>query len=47
MRTFERHFLLLSLFCSAAFAQSPANDGFRSLEVDASKVTGEIRSFQG
>lgn len=47
MSSFARSFLLLSLFCSAAFAQSPANDGFRLLEVDASEVTGEIRSFQG
>jgi hypothetical protein len=38
-------FLLLS--CSTAFAQSTAQDGFRSLQVDAGKVIGEIRSFQG
>ena len=33
--------------CACAFAQDAANSGFRSLHVDASKVTGEIRSFQG
>jgi len=41
---------LLSLMlcaCAGAFAQDAANSGFRSLHVDAGKVTGEIRSFQG
>lgn len=35
------------LFGAAVFAQTTASPGFRSLHVDASKVTGEIRSFQG
>jgi hypothetical protein len=38
--------LFLTLFCSVAFPQSPGDD-FRSLQVDASKVIGEIHSFQG
>jgi xylan 1,4-beta-xylosidase len=38
-------FILLS--CSTAFTQSAAGDGMRSLQVDAGKVIGEIRSFQG
>jgi xylan 1,4-beta-xylosidase len=32
--------------CGVAFPQA-ANSGFRSLHVDAGKVTGKIRSFQG
>jgi len=39
--------LLLFLFCSSAFAQSAASNGFRTLHVDAGQVIGEIRSFQG
>src|SRR5271169_2484847 len=35
------------MLCACAFAQDAANSGFRSLHVDAGKVTGEIRSFQG
>ena len=35
------------LLCHAAFTQDAPKDGFRSLRVDASKVVGEIRSFQG
>lgn len=35
------------LSSSAALAQDATNVGFRSLRVDAGKVTGEIRSFQG
>jgi hypothetical protein len=35
------------LLCTTALAQDAPNAGFRSLRVDASKVTGEIRSFQG
>jgi xylan 1,4-beta-xylosidase len=39
--------LLFSLlFCTFAFAQNN-NSGFRTLHVDAGKVNGEIRSFQG
>ena len=47
MKSLSRFSLLLLLSCSVAFAQSPAQEGFRSLHVDAGKVTGEIRSFQG
>jgi xylan 1,4-beta-xylosidase len=47
MRSFAPRFLLLTLFCPAAFAQGPPADGFRSLEVNAGKVIGEIHSFQG
>ena len=45
-----------SLFCSClcslllgvtVLAQQPANPGFRTIKVDAGKVTGKIRSFQG
>ena len=37
----------ISLLSFAALAQTAAGSGFRSLHVDASKVDGEIRSFQG
>jgi xylan 1,4-beta-xylosidase len=47
MKIFSRACVLSLLLCSAALAQSPANDGFRSLRVDGGKVIGEIRSFQG
>ena len=46
MKIFARRLLFLTLFCSVAFPQSPGDD-FRSLQVDASKVIGEIHSFQG
>jgi xylan 1,4-beta-xylosidase len=42
-----RDCLCLLLLCIAAFAQDAANSGFRPLHVDASKVSGTIRSFQG
>jgi xylan 1,4-beta-xylosidase len=35
------------MLCAGGFAQDAANSGFRSLHVDAGKVMGEIRSFQG
>ena len=35
------------LFCAVMFAQDAADSRFRSLHVDASKIAGEIRSFQG
>lgn len=35
------------LLCAAAFTQDAPSEGFRSLRVDAGKVIGEIRSFQG
>ncbi len=47
MKILFRTFLSTMLFCSAAFAQSPSNAEFRSLQVDAGHVIGEIRSFQG
>jgi hypothetical protein len=47
MKTLGSHFLPLLLCAAAAFAQDATHAGFRSLHVDASKVTGEIRSFQG
>ena len=41
-------FLLLALIpYSVLFAQTPSPDGFRALKIDAGKVTGEIRDFQG
>jgi hypothetical protein len=46
MKSSARRLLFLALFCSVAFAQGPGDD-FRSLQVDASKVIGEIHSFQG
>jgi xylan 1,4-beta-xylosidase len=46
MKSSARRLLFLALFCFVAFAQSPGDD-FRSLQVDASKVIGEIHSFQG
>jgi hypothetical protein len=47
MKGLSRFFLLLLISCSAASAQVPATNGFRSLQVDAGKVIGEIHSFQG
>jgi len=35
------------LFCAISFAQEATNPQFRLLHVDAGKVTGTIRSFQG
>jgi xylan 1,4-beta-xylosidase len=39
--------LWTALLCVAVSAQNANQTGFRSLRVDASKVVGEIRSFQG
>src|ERR1035438_5768880 len=47
MNVLSRYCLSLLLLCAAAFTQDAANPGFRSLHVDAGKVTGTIRSFQG
>jgi hypothetical protein len=47
MISLSRNFLLLSCIGCATLAQSPAQDGFRTLHVDAGKVTGELRSLQG
>jgi hypothetical protein len=46
MKSFLRGVFLLALPC-AAWAQSPQPTGYRSLHVDAGKVIGQIRSFQG
>ncbi len=52
----DRHlfpYFLFLLICAAAFAQAPAPPvdalvlAFRDVQVDAGKVTGSIRSFQG
>jgi hypothetical protein len=41
-------FLLLALIpCPVALAQAPADHGFRTLTVDAGKITGTIRDLQG
>jgi xylan 1,4-beta-xylosidase len=45
MKMFRAGFTSL-LFCTFVFAQT-ADSGFRSLHIDAGKITGEIRSFQG
>jgi xylan 1,4-beta-xylosidase len=45
MKTLVRYGLCLLMLCAAAVSQT--GTGFRSLRVDAGKVVGEIRSFQG
>src|SRR5271156_6104738 len=41
-------YCLFSLLCCAfAVSQETTTAGFRSLRIDAGKVSGEIRSFQG
>jgi xylan 1,4-beta-xylosidase len=47
MKVLSRCVLLFLLFCGVASAEKPAIDGFRTLQVDAGRVAGEIRSFQG
>jgi hypothetical protein len=47
MRILLRNFFCSLLVCAAAFTQDAPNGGFRPLRVDAGKVIGEIRSFQG
>src|ERR1700677_3070834 len=47
MNPLLRKCLCALLLCVAAVAQNSSNQGFRSLHVDAGKVIGEIRSFQG
>jgi hypothetical protein len=47
MNRLTRCFLWLTLLSPAAFAQNPSTDDFRSPDVDASQVIGEIHSFQG
>ena len=47
MKTLLRYLLCLMALAIAASAQDTNHTGFRSLHVDAGKVIGEIRSFQG
>ncbi len=47
MKILLRNFLCLLLFSAAAFTQDASHGGLRSVRVDAGKVIGEIRSFQG
>lgn len=47
MKCFSRLCLLSLALCPAALAQISTNEGFRSLQVDAGKVVGQIHSFQG
>jgi xylan 1,4-beta-xylosidase len=47
IKTLARLCFCLLLLCPAAVPQDTSNSGFRSLNVDAGKVIGEIRSFQG
>jgi xylan 1,4-beta-xylosidase len=47
MKRWHGSLSILLLCAGGAFSQSTAVSGSRSLHVDAGKVTGEIRSFQG
>jgi len=47
MSVLSRYCLCFVLLCPAAFGQDVAQSDFRSLHVDAAKVSGTIRSFQG
>jgi xylan 1,4-beta-xylosidase len=47
MRTFSRYLFCSLLLCAALFARDTSKAGFRALRVDAGKLTGTIRSFQG
>jgi hypothetical protein len=47
MKRVARRSVFLLLFCSAALAQGQATSGFRTLQVDAGKIVGNIHSFQG
>jgi xylan 1,4-beta-xylosidase len=47
MRILLRNFLCPLLLCATAFTQDAPQRGFRSVRVDAGKVIGELRSFQG
>ena len=46
MNRLARCFLWLTLLSPAAFAQNPSTDDFRSLDVDASQIIGEIHSIK-
>ena len=43
----SRYCLFYLLLCTFAFSQDNVNAGLRSLRIDAGRVIGEIRSFQG
>jgi xylan 1,4-beta-xylosidase len=47
MKILLRDSVCLSILVAAGFAQDTTHAGFRFLNVDAGKVIGEIRSFQG
>jgi xylan 1,4-beta-xylosidase len=47
MKGFWRYCVCSLLLCVTAFGQGTANSGSRSLQVDAGKVIGQLRSFQG
>ena len=47
MRNFARYLPFLLLIGIPALAQGPGTGRFRALHVDAARVTGELRSFQG
>lgn len=47
LKTLARLCFCLLLLCTPAVPQDTSNSGFRSLNVDAGTVIGEIRSFQG
>ncbi len=47
MKSFWRYCFCSLLLCVTASAQNNTNSRFRSLQVDAGRVIGEIRSFQG
>jgi hypothetical protein len=47
MNLLSRYCLCPALLCAVAFTQDATNPGFRPLHVDAGKLTGTIRSFQG
>lgn len=47
MNAFSRYSLFLLLVCTLAGAQNAPNPGLRSLQVDAGKKIGRIRSLQG
>jgi xylan 1,4-beta-xylosidase len=47
MKILIRFCLSSLLLCAAAFAQNATTKNFRALHIDAAKVTGEIKSFQG
>src|ERR1035441_2460138 len=47
MKTVLHYSFCLLMLVVAGFAQDTTHAGFRSLNVDAGKVIGEIRSFQG